>query len=85
MDSYKKEDIMLGVIRDGQSRECICHIESERDIIALRNALIVFAMKSEIFYEAMIDVAKAIMVDEDLLRGQVLRMQVEGDLEKIDD
>ncbi len=42
-------------------------------------------MKSEIFYEAMIDVVKAIMVDEDLLRGQVLRMQVEGDLEKIDD
>lgn len=78
MDTCAKKNILLGVIRDEERCELICKIQSERDYKAVRNALVVFALNDPNFFGVMTDVVNAVIDNEDILRGQMLRAQVEG-------
>ena len=85
MNTCNKDDILLGVIRDEGCSELICNIAGAKDFKAVRNALVVFALNDENFFEAMVDVVNAVIDDEDMLRGQMLRAQVEGHLTSADE
>lgn len=85
MDTCAKKDILLGLIRGVERSELICKIQSEEDYKAVRNALVVFALNDPNFFEAMTDVVNAVIDNEDILRGQMLRAQVEGSLRWADE
>lgn len=75
----------MGVIRDEGCSELICNIACVKDFKAVRNALVVFALNDDDFFKAMVDVVNTIIDDEDMLRGQMLRAQVEGFLTSADE
>lgn len=75
----------MGVIRGGGCSELICNIAGAKDFKAVRNALVVFALNDDDFFKAMVDVVNTIIDDEDMLRGQMLRAQVEGHLTSADE
>ncbi len=81
-----KKDLMLGIIRKGNdSSELYCDLKGKDDFNILRNALVVFALNHSGFFDALVDVVNAVIDDEDTLRGQLLRAEVEGHLEDVEE